>query len=368
MSAVGGGGVILSRVLAGNLSVFPVNDDSRKYLEAYMKMWVEELASMPETVVPKSYGWQDDGGFQMGAIRSFGFGAEPVITKMPASMRESAGAFTSRGELKAFVDSANALYNRKGREHMQFVFLAGLGTTMLEWIKEGAPGGHLIAPWSAESATGKTTTCYAAMAHFVNPTDESMQVSGSGGATDHALTLLLAEKRNLSQLIDETTGWDANRWRDMVYRLADGTGRKQGSASGGLRANRGQTWHNIIFLTGNDPVSGKLSGEGGAGNPEGRLYRAFNIMFPRMHFNPDDREHVRALMQNSGHSGPYFISHMITHKDAVLVELEKSRVRIAKKDGRHPGGQVLGGYSGNDHRRGPPRKDAGAARLRCGRA
>ena len=162
------------------------------------------------------------------------------------------------------------LYNKEGFEKYQFAWAASFGSVLLD-ISEEQDLGLVLGLHSEDSSTGKTSVCKAAISNFANPGGHGIKAGGRGSTTPLAMTLMAGLQRNTPVLMDEVTGMTPDELGDVIYRFADGTGKYQGDARGGLRDTSCFNWKSIVYVTANDPLVERISANN-RHNTEGQIY------------------------------------------------------------------------------------------------
>ena len=317
------GGVTLMGAMGAKLAV-TITDDGKK-LVAFMKTWVNEIRKNTDLqTMCTQMGWQKDGSFLLGhrLYCSDGSSRDIVVSK---SIMRYADAHTAKGSLDRQIELINRAYNKPNYEAYQFFWNASLASPLIRFLHAHSVG-FTLSGWSRETGTGKTTVCKAGIANFGDPSGVGQTADGQDGATEHALTLMTGIRHNLPVLVDEITGWDPKRTGKFLYRMANGTGKLQGSAEGGLRDTGKYNWNSVCYITANDPCAPIVANANR--NSQAMLARIFDVKFAPVSFATEDSRVFEELWENTGNIGAHFVEYVVANQDKVKQLCEKNLAKM----------------------------------------
>lgn len=131
----------------------------------------------------------------------------------------------------------------------RIVLAASVASPLLRWTAQQPFIVHL---WSSESGTGKTIATMLAASVWADP--ELGKYVRSMNATKVANEQLAGFCNNMPMIMDELQTVQRNTdFDDIIYMLAEGTGKARGSKDGGLREQ--PHWMNTIITNGEQPIS-----------------------------------------------------------------------------------------------------------------
>ncbi len=163
-------------------------------------------------------------------------------------------SITEKGNYEEWKEEMRKL--RQKSKTLRFMMAASFASPLVEIFKINTFIVHL---WG-KSGNGKTLTEMVCASIWGNPSKGKLLVTLN--STEVALERLLNFFRNLPLFLDElqiTKEKDSN-YDKLVYLLTEGKGRDRGTKDGGLQEST--VWNNIIFLSGEEPITSPVSKEG----------------------------------------------------------------------------------------------------------
>ena len=319
------GGINLLGALGAKCAI-TVPDDGKR-LVRYMKTWVDSIRQNTDLLTMRSQmGWQKDGSFLLGhkLYQPDGTSKDIVVSR---TLKSYAEVHQPKGTLAKQVELIDRAYNRTGYEAYQFFWAASLASPLIRFLHAHHVG-FTLAGWSRDTGTGKTTVCKAGIANFGDPGGFGQSADGQNGATEYAMTLMTGIRHNLPVLVDEITGWEPKKLGAFLYRIANGTGRLQGSADGGLRDTSKYNWNSVCYVTANDPCGPVLAAA--SKNSQAMLARLFDVRFSNMGFDANDSRIFEELWQNTGNIGAEYVQFLVTNQDKVKKLCERNLAAVNK--------------------------------------
>ena len=174
------------------------------------------------------------------------------------------------------------------------------------------------------SASGKSAALKAAISVWGNP----LRIMGNGFTTVVGTEQLAGTLRHLPFGIDEKQSADERRLslEHLIYVLGQGSGKIRGAKGGGNAEVA--TWHNIVMLTGEEPVTRSSSLDG----IQTRTFELYGKPIEDMEFAKD----VHIISENNyGFAGAQFMrcvcSMLRENKDALRREYQRISNKIKEK-------------------------------------
>ena len=155
----------------------------------------------------------------------------------------------TQGSFDEWKALASKIMTDKQYRPSRIVLAASVASVVLRWTSQQPFIVHL---WSTESGTGKTIATMLAASVWADP--ELGKYIRSMNATKVANEQLAGFCNNMPMILDElqtvqrSTGFD-----EIIYMLAEGTGKARGTKDGGLREQ--PHWMNTIITNGEQPIS-----------------------------------------------------------------------------------------------------------------
>jgi len=169
------------------------------------------------------------------------------------------------------------------------------------------------------TASGKTAALKAGISVWGNP----LRIMGNGFTTIVGTEQLAGTLRNIPFGIDEKQSADEKRlnMEHLVYVLGQGSGKIRGAKGGGNAEVA--TWHNIIMLTGEEPITKNSSMDG----VHTRAFELYGKPIDDMDFAKD----VHIISENNyGHAGAEFMKAVCRELKADKEYLRREYLRISE--------------------------------------
>lgn len=159
-----------------------------------------------------------------------------------------------KGDYTIYCEKMKEL--RKSSLVLRFMMAASCASPLIELLNINTFIVHL---WG-KSEIGKTLMLMVCASIWGNPKKGKLLTTLN--STEVAFETLNNLLNNLPLFIDElqTICNEKTNIDDLIYKLTEGKGRDRGNKDGGLRENT--KWNNIIFLTGEQPITSNNSKEG----------------------------------------------------------------------------------------------------------
>ncbi len=198
-------------------------------------------------------GWHPaEGGpvFVLPGGEAFGRDAADVI--LQADHASADATFRAAGTLGGWQSGVAAL--AVGNDRLALLISAGFAGPLLDVVGEPSGGLHLV----GDSRTGKSTLLVAAASVWGKPTADGQLRTWRG--TANGLEGVAAETADATLILDEMGQADPREVGDVVYMLANETGKQRASRTGQARAR--QTWRTLFLSSGEVTLAQKM-GEAG---------------------------------------------------------------------------------------------------------
>ncbi len=200
-------------------------------------------------IVTEKQGWKTEGFVLGDSLYSFEGGKTDVLLLLKT---ERLNGLRSKGTLIEWYNITERLLNyQRGR----FKVYAACSAPLLRLLDVRS---YIIDDYG-ETSTGKTTTSELAMSVWGNP----YKLELSGNATKVGVELLAAAFCDLPLFLDETSLINSKILKEIVYMLANETGRLRGKKTGGLQPT--ENWKTVVFSTGEASIKDSSSFEGLSG-------------------------------------------------------------------------------------------------------
>ncbi|MDE6260366.1 MAG: DUF927 domain-containing protein [Oscillospiraceae bacterium] len=246
----------------------------------------ENLDKIPSVQATGVLGWKPDGKFMPGFDSGLVLDCDPT-------MQAVAGAYRQSGTLSGWLD---AMRPHRERNKFRFILAASFAAPLLKITRQR---NFFVYNWGG-SRGGKTAAVYAGLSAWGDP--EKLVVSFN-------TTAVGLERRaglccDLPMGIDERqqAGDKQGLLEQLVYMLANGTGKVRGAKGGGLQSV--YQWRTVALSTGEEPLTVETS-KGGVST------RALEIYGPPF----DDEASASAMYghvaQHYGHAGSAFIKRLV---------------------------------------------------------
>ena len=262
MSLLSSGGPELNKLL-GNQQLFISSDEEIKRTRRYLMTYLEELQRRNATsYMYNSFGWQPDGTFLCGSkllgnTEGINFKLTGLATKIAAHLKPS-------GTLEAWK-SATAVYNHPDAHILQFFFLAGMGSFLIEGSTINS---LLMNMYSPGTGTGKTMTIHAINSICGDPNGLMLKSND----TDNSLFKTFGTMHNLASCIDELHTMHADRRKPVVMQLTQGMERKRLGANSEMLES--VSWKAVVIAASNTDLHAELDLSMSTEAEKARIYQA----------------------------------------------------------------------------------------------
>lgn len=238
-------------------------------------------------------GWADGRGFSP-YIKGVEYDSGGKFADAYAAVHE-------KGSFEVWKETAAKIMTDPVCLPARIVLAASVASVLLKWTSNQSFIVHL---WSSESGTGKTISCMLAASVWADPTIGKYMRSMN--ATKVANEQLAGFCNNLPLILDELQTVQKNTdFDDIIYMLAEGTGKARGARDGGLREQ--SRWLNTIIMNGEQPIS--------ADSRAGAVNRVISIEADG-EIIPGGKEGMSdfadTLRENYGHAGKLLIDRIQT--------------------------------------------------------
>ncbi|HJS85712.1 MAG TPA: DUF927 domain-containing protein [Acetobacteraceae bacterium] len=234
---------------------------------SYLKLFINTVRAPRRLRCVDRTGWHDAGGkpvFILTAAESFGPGAEDVI--LQSERIGSDAAYRARGTLAEWRREV-ARY-ADGNDRLALFVSAAFAGPLLDIGREASGGVHLV----GRSQSGKSTALYCAGSVWGRG-DAEGQIR-QWRATANGLEGVTAQTSDALLILDEMSQASAREVGDVVYMLANNSGKLRGAARGGTR--RTLTWRTLFLSTGEVTLAAKMA-EAGTKPMAGQEVRLVNV-------------------------------------------------------------------------------------------
>jgi uncharacterized protein (DUF927 family) len=195
---------------------------------------------------------------------AFGQGAADVILQSEHASADA--AFRASGTLAEWRDGIAAC--AVGNDRLALFIAAAFAGPLLDVMAEPSGGLHLV----GTSQSGKSTLALAAASVWGRGTSDAQVRQWRG--TANGLEAVAAETSDALLILDELGQADAREVGDVVYMLANQSGKQRAGRSGTTR--RRQTWRTLFLSTGEVTLAAKM-GEVGRRAMAGLDVRLVNL-------------------------------------------------------------------------------------------
>lgn len=212
-------------------------------------------------------GWhQADGApvFVLPGGEAFGRGAADTI--LQAEHARADAAYRAAGNLAGWQGEVAAL--AVGNDRLALFLAAAFAGPLLDVLGEPSGGLHLV----GDSRTGKSTAVMVAASVWGKPTADAQLRAWRG--TANGLEGTAAETSDALLILDEMGQAEAREVADVVYMLANESGKQRASRTGTARSR--QSWRTLFLSTGEITLAQKM-GEAGKKAMVGLEVRLVNL-------------------------------------------------------------------------------------------
>lgn len=195
---------------------------------------------------------------------AFGLGAADTI--LQADHASADAAYRAAGNLAGWRTEVAAL--AVGNDRLALFLAAAFAGPLLDIMGEPSGGLHIV----GDSRTGKSTAAVVAASVWGKPTADAQLRAWRG--TANGLEGTAAETSDSLLILDEMGQADAREVADVVYMLANESGKQRASRTGSAR--RRQSWRTLFLSTGEITLAQKM-GEVGKKAMAGLEVRLVNL-------------------------------------------------------------------------------------------
>ena len=296
------------------------NKDSTMHMTAYIRDSIRKLmAEQRETDTLTSFGWRDNmSGILLGDRLYHQDGSIRKVFIGGAAADHRIAYPEPRGNLAAYSQAVNHIYNRENSQAAQYVFCNVYGS-LITPFGEDSYNGALVAVNSGASGKGKTSVWRAALYGICDA--NKMIFAGKEGATRNARWAIVGAHKNLPVVFDEMTDMDPAEVSSMAYTTSQGTDRARLTSSGGKVGFAEQhTWKAVVGLTANEDMHAKLASHNA--NTQAEAVRMIGINFASYNVPIIDpavevSNAIDVMRDNMGNAGHEFVKYIVTHQAQV---------------------------------------------------
>ncbi len=277
----------------------------------------------PEKVVISAtgIGWHSDALFIL-ARESIGRG-DAIFQSEDASLDD----FGKEGELKEWYNSIGEMC--RGNPLLQLAIGSALAGPLLRWVNQSGGGFHIV----GDSSTGKSTLIMAAASVW----GHGDRYKRTWCATNNGLEGLAAQRSDTLLALDEIGESNPHEIGNIIYALANGTGKSRANRHGAARAAR--SWRVMLLSSGGVGLETLLA-ESGKSSRTGQELRLLEISSRRahgcwdtVHHFPSGRHLSDSISTTStshyGHVGPKFVEQLIRMN--VIPDLARRHGEVREK-------------------------------------
>lgn len=305
----------------GRYELMPTNNkDASMHMTAYIRDSVHKLMhEQREVDTLTHFGWREDmSGFLLGDRLYHKDGTVRRVFIGGAAAEHKGALPDPRGNLTAYSEAVNFVYNRDNSQAAQYAFCSAYGS-LLTPFGEDSYNGILMCIVSGKSGRGKTTVGAAARYGLGDAT--KMTFAGRSGATWNARWAILGAFKNIPVVFDEMTDMEPAQFSEMAYTISQGSDKSRLTSQGGKVgfADR-HSWAQSPDLTANEDMLAKLAQHNA--NTQAEAMRVVQINFGRYDvpiIKPAELV-SRALEQmrdNMGCAGDVFVKYLVANQDRV---------------------------------------------------
>jgi putative DNA primase/helicase len=241
--------------IAAELESQGLNVGTGKSPAALLKQYLGRLHTPQRRRCVTRTGWHttDTGHvFVLSPSEAFGPDADRII--LQSEHAAAATATQARGTLQDWQASVAAL--TEGNDRLMLAISAALAAPLLDITNEPSGGLHLV----GKSQTGKSTALYCA-ASVWGRADTSAQIR-TWRSTGNGMEGVAAETCDALLALDELGMVDGREAGDIVYSLANESGKARAARDGSARPRR--IWRTLFLSTGEVTLAAKMSERGGS--------------------------------------------------------------------------------------------------------
>lgn len=315
-------------------------------MSAYMRDQFDRLKQKSEEINTfRKFGWHDDNtAFLLGGQLYLSDGTVKEVHLSGNAEVKAPHMHAPKGTAQGYAQALNAMYNRPGMEHYQYVICAGWGS-ILTPMGQDHYHGILLTLVGGKSSKGKSTVCTAAMRAFGDP--QGMTLSGQLGSTLSRRYSTFSTMGSLPVLLDEITGYEDKAVSDLAYAVSLGEDKQRMTIKNKevLMAAQ-ESWNLNVYATGNRDFYGVLANN--LANSEAEAMRLIqvdidkypvvrntNSTLPYEFLSEAEKKkvdiqeqgwingHVDQMKANEGSAGAVMVQYVVTHYEEVKAEVKR---------------------------------------------
>ena len=305
------------------MSAFGSGND--KHLFEYLRSSVEKLSTEKSpTVVPSSYGWQEDDSFVFaGSI--YRAGQEPV--KVPMQGLENIVMNTEpTGTIENWRKVIHMLIRRKMWDHLA-ILLMGAGAPLMRFTGLFGLTVHCA---SNESGTGKSLALDTAASVWGHPIHYRTGSGTSAVAMQQRLGLL----HSCPLITDEITTnnrTDFEWFPAFVFSMSEGRGKERMESGANKERLNLSTWAAMALMSSNRPAVDYLTSVR-QHSSEGELRRLLEfIMDEKLEWDADEIEVIKSLQSNYAVAGDVLVRYLVNNVDYLKTLLPQTVRQMYKE-------------------------------------
>ena len=305
------------------MSAFGSGND--KHLYEYLRASVEKLSTEKSpTVVPASYGWQDDDSFVFaGSI--YRAGEEPIQVPMQG-LENIVMNTVPTGTIENWRKVIHMLIRRKMWDHLA-ILLVGAGAPLMRFTGLFGLTVHCA---SNESGTGKSLALDTAASVWGHPIHYRTGSGTSAVAMQQRLGLL----HSCPLITDEITTnnrVDFEWFPAFVFSMSEGRGKERMESGANKERLNLSTWASNALMSSNRPAVDYLTSVR-QHSSEGELRRLLEfIMDEKLEWDADEIEVIKSLQSNYAVAGDALVRYMVNNLDYLKTLLPQTVRQMYKE-------------------------------------
>ena len=268
-----------------NLGVSVTSENSRYLVKYLSDIENFNLDSIPERISTSRMGWIGD---------EFMPYTDNVLFDGNGKFEDTFHAIGKKGNYEVWLDLLR-YYRAKGRVELKFYLAASFASVLLKPL-------NALPFWCnvwGGTGMGKTVAEMLAVSIWADPSNN--RYIADFKTTDVAIEVRMDFLNNLPMVMDDTANMKkkmGDNFSSLIYDLCSGKGKSRSNRNLGI--NKEKTWRNVIFSSGETPLSNENL-QGGAMN------RILDLEASSVPIFEDGQAVVDTISQNYGHAGRAFI-------------------------------------------------------------
>lgn len=305
--------------LLGNKGALP-DLGKVEHLVQYMVAYIRELQKRSAgNTVYAQLGWRPDGKFVLPTCVVSENGTEHITPSPAVESALECSRYPAKGDLQVWRDIV-AVYEKPGREPLQFGFGVGFATPLLSFTPYA---GMVVSMWGG-AGTGKTTSAKCANSIWGH---ERVGWIDAEHDTIKAFYNKIGVMNNLPVTYDEITNLPPTDLSDMCYAVSKGRGRQR-LRQDGTAAENFANWQTMMITTANASLHNRLAMAKDDATAEAVRVFEYQCHAGTMTKREAD-DTFDKLADNYGLAGPVYARHLAAHRD---IARERVRHWIRKID------------------------------------